>query len=421
MGSPVQEGDDLLSQWLANPEVQRWLQPAQRNEVLDKFNYKDNPEDPDNLAGNPLYLKLAFEEARLWRSGSGLPPENLEPGISGIIEKNMIDRLEKESSHIKELVSHALGYLAASRFGLTEDELVDLLSRDVDVYKSFFKKSYHLPEDLIRSAILYHRSPTEEPELQDIQPNQEEQQAAVSWLNKIRNDPEKLDEFLKVILPKAKGPRLPIVLWSRLSLDLAPYLSERLLDGSSLLYFYHRELGDVSKTLFLGNGNDKIYHEKLAEYFRAKADPIGDRSWNGHHLHGLRELPYHLTAAENMDELFHTLTDFKFLEHKAEEVGIQTSKDENGILKITSDGVLQLQDDYERALAKMPGGDKDFAGRAPLILTALETSKGLMVYCPVCNKASPIDKKMLDTVITCPQDTCNTPIKLNSFTVKREI
>ena len=58
--------------------------------------------------------------------------------------------------------------------------------------------------------------------------------------------------------------------------------------------------------------------------------------------------------------------------------------------------------------------------RAPLILTALETSQGLMVYCPVCNKHSPIQKGMLETVITCPSG-CGARLKLNPFTVKREV
>ena len=57
--------------------------------------------------------------------------------------------------------------------------------------------------------------------------------------------------------------------------------------------------------------------------------------------------------------------------------------------------------------------------RAPLIITALETSKGLMVYCPVCNKVSPITKKMLDAVIVCPQETCKAPIKLNPLHCKK--
>ena len=95
------EGDDLLSQWLASPDVHRTLQIAQRKEVLDKF---------EQSKGNPLYLRLAFEEARLWISGSGKPPkEGLVPEVKGIIEKNMIGRLESEGNHGKVLVSHAFG------------------------------------------------------------------------------------------------------------------------------------------------------------------------------------------------------------------------------------------------------------------------------------------------------------------------
>jgi hypothetical protein len=57
----------------------------------------------------------------------------------------------------------------------------------------------------------------------------------------------------------------------------------------------------------------------------------------------------------------------------------------------------------------------------PLILTALEANQGLMVYCPVCNKHSPIRREQLDQKIQCPQADCKVPIKLNPFTVKREI
>ena len=69
----------------------------------------------------------------------------LVPEVKGIIEKNMIDRLKSEGNHGEALVSHALGYLAASRYGLAEDELVDLLSRDLQVYAWFFGKSLPLP------------------------------------------------------------------------------------------------------------------------------------------------------------------------------------------------------------------------------------------------------------------------------------
>ncbi|MCX6036266.1 MAG: ATP-binding protein, partial [Chloroflexi bacterium] len=200
-GLSRQEGDDLLSQWLAS--VWRTLQPAQREEVLDKFECKELPENPDLSPGNPLYLKLAFEEARLWNSGSGQPPEQLEPGVSGIIEKNMIDRLKNEGNHGEALVAHALGYLVASRYGLTEDELLDLLSRDLQVYEWFFKKSYHLPADLVQSAIRYRRNQIMQDIKEDGAPGKDEERATLAWLKEIRNPPEQVAAFLREMLPKA--------------------------------------------------------------------------------------------------------------------------------------------------------------------------------------------------------------------------
>jgi len=410
------EGDDLLSQWLASPDVHRTLQADQRKEVLDKFE-KSN--------GNPLYLKLAFEEARLWISGSGKPPKDgLVPEVKGIIEKNLIERLESEGNHGETLVSHALGYLAASRYGLAEDELVDLLSRDLQVYAWFFHRSFHLPADLVDWAIEYRRSQTsvvkQDRKLRKGQPKKDEERAALEWLQEIheawppeiREAPKKVADFLTEVLSKAEGPRLPVVLWSRLSFDLAPYLTERLVDGSPLMTFYHRELGDVATAVFLTASKDLPSHARLADYFRFKADPAGDASWTGKYPHGLSELSYHLTRAAQNEDVFRLLTDFKFLEHKAAEVGVLERKDENGNTVKTYTGVLQLQDDFEFTL----GTD---SGRAPLIVTALDSGTGLSIYCPVCNKTSPIKKKELNSEITCPYKGCNTRLKINSFVIQR--
>lgn len=247
-GLSRQEGDDLLSQWLAS--FHRALQTAQRQEVLDSF---------EQSQGNPLYLKLAFEEARLWTSEPVPPPEPLAPGVSGIIEQNLIDRLKKDGNHGEALVAHALGYLAASRYGLAEDELLDLLSRDLQVYDWFFKQSFHVPADLVRWAIQYRRSHPTQVANEDGGPRKDEERAALVWLKEIHNppDPEQVMDFLSEVLPQADGPRLPVVLWSRLSFDLQPYLTERLVDGSPLLNFYHRELGDVATAVFLAKGKDQ--------------------------------------------------------------------------------------------------------------------------------------------------------------------
>jgi hypothetical protein len=210
------------------------------------------------------------------------------------------------------------------------------------------------------------------------------------------------------------------VLWSRLSFDLAPYLTERMVDGSSLLNFYHRELGDVSTAMFLAKGKDKPYHASLAEYFCFKADPKADQSWTGNYPHGLSEIPYHLTQAGKYDEVYQTLTDFKFLEHKVAEVGVQERKDEKENSIKTYTGVLQLQDDFEQAMEAMPGeGGAGASDRAPLIITAVDSGTGLTIHCPVCNKTSLIQKETLDTVITCSQEGCKTYLKINPFVIQR--
>jgi hypothetical protein len=253
------------------------------------------------------------------------------------------------------LVSKVLGYLAVSRYGLAEDEMVDLLSRDLEMYEWFFEKSYHLPADLVGWAIQYRRDKAAGPVIEGWKPDKDDERAALAWLREVRNPPEHVSEFLSEVLPKPAGPRLPVVLWSRLSLDLEPYLSERESEGRTLLTFYHRELDDVSKKVFLDDGKEVLFHEKLASYFRFKADPGGDGEWRGSYPRGLSELPYHLTEAEMWDQVYETLTDFRFLEQKAAEVGVLESQDEKGNSVKTYTGVFQLQEDYDRALTAMPG------------------------------------------------------------------
>ena len=409
------EGDELLSLWLSN--AGRELLPTQKKEVLDKFECKDMELVQGISPGNALYLKLAFEEARMWTSYA--PSEELTTGIAGIIKDNMFDRLMVESNHGEMLVSHALGYLSASRYGLAEEELVDLLSRDFQVYEWFFKNSYHVPADLLQLAVDYRRETEGKENLRNQEPSNEEERAASAWLKDTRTPPEQVSGFLKKVLSNPNGPRIPIVLWSRLSFDLAPYLSDRLLENVPLLNFYHRELGDVSNQEFLSGGKEQYYHEKLAEYFQTKADPKVDKSWTGNHIHGLSELPYHLTKAGKRDAVFEVMTDFKFLEHKAEEVGITKTNNDNGLVQISSDGVQQLQNDYKLVLDTFYGGDSDWnSNKAPLIRTAEKDGNDLKVFCPVCNRKSKVDKDQLGKVISCPQESCNASLKLNDFVIE---
>jgi NACHT domain- and WD repeat-containing protein len=159
------EGQALLRSWLS--EAKRTLQDAQRDEVLGKF----------AAQGLPLYLRLAFEEARLWRSFAPAGETQLADGIPALIRENLFKRLALPANHGRVMVAHSLGYLAASRHGLSEEEMIDVLSRDDEVKEDF---RAHAP-----------------------------------------NSPE--------------TDQLPVVVWSRLYFDLQPYLTERCAENTTLL------------------------------------------------------------------------------------------------------------------------------------------------------------------------------------------
>jgi len=69
---PPEEAGTLLDLWLK--DAGRTLQAAQRDQVLAAF---------EASGGTPLYLRLAFEEARLRHSDS--PIVKLAPNVSGLI------------------------------------------------------------------------------------------------------------------------------------------------------------------------------------------------------------------------------------------------------------------------------------------------------------------------------------------------
>ena len=243
------EGEDLLNKWLDN--VNRRLQPDQEKEVLDKF----------VVCGMPLYLKLAFEEARPWKSYT--EKRELSPTIPGIILE-MFKRLSSNENYGEKMFSHSLGYLAAAKNGLTEDELLDVLSLDAEVFEDFRKSSFHeLTEN-----------------------------------------------------------RLPVVVWSRLYFDLEPYLTERSADGTSLLGFYHRQLSEVMVSEYLKGDVKTERHALLGHYFNG--DFVGhsqllqfkEKGKLIYNLRKLSELPFQEAFGELWFELEQTLCDLNFIEVK---------------------------------------------------------------------------------------------------------
>ena len=273
----------------------------------------------------------------------------------------------------------------------------------------------HLPRDLVeRAAERWTHSPPEVQQETSSHPGQED--PTVAMLKELRLDPERLRIFLTDELG-LEGLQLPVVLWSRLFLDLEPYLTERRAEGGDLFSFYHRELGEVAREQYLFEGRKEEIHGRLADYFRSRADPGGGGAWDGEGVRGLSELPYHLTHAGRWDDLYETLTDFTFLEQKATRVGMVERTSSGGKKESLYAGVFQLQEDFDLALGSIPGGEEKRTGEHPLIVTAVDFGEGLVVRCPWCNTLHPLVQDWLGGEISCPNEECEGPLKVNAFTV----
>jgi len=363
---PRDDAKLLLAQWLG--DAHRTLTDAQEHEVLASF-------DPQGDGGKPLYLRLAFEEARRWKSyADGSETQLSDEGIPGVIEKNLLRRLALEEQHGAVMVSRSLGYLAAGKEGLSEDELLDVLSRD-DVVLADFRR----------------RAPNSPP-----------------------------------------VDALPPIVWSRLYHDLAPYLTERQTDGGALLAFYHRQLREAAERLFLDEteranrreGEARTEraerHAHLASYYSGQENEATLGGETTPNRRRLVELPYQQTKAELWDDVFATLTDFDFLEAKCTHVGAVDVTNASGNPSTLYMGVYLLQDDYALALRDMPGGDREGSDdRRRIIITGVDfrDGNGFVIRCPHCNTASPFDDAYRGKDISCPNDKCKGPLRVNKFIV----
>ena len=287
LSMPLEEGAALFDLWMDG--AGRTLRPDQRGDILGKY----------ERCGLPLYLKLAFEEARRWRSYDGLPKgaDNI-PGLGEDIPDILRDlfwRLSQESNHGKLLVGRSLGYLAAAKNGLSEDEMLDVLSADTEVLKNF-----------------HDRSPKS---------------------------------------PKVK--RLPAVIWSRLYYDLEPYLVERAVDGTTLLTFYHPSTFGKAVTEIYLAGEEKIaQHRKLAVYFGSQSlerERGGEKTIN---LRKTSEQVFQQRYGEMWGELRATLTDFDFLKAKVTGFGPQPLIEDYDLATVST---VEVSAEVVRSLSLIQG------------------------------------------------------------------
>ncbi len=157
----------------------------------------------------PLYISISVQEMKHLKSTDNVVnnPQNkrekqqsLKSTQRGIIEEFIVN-LSKVYHHNAEFVQKVLGYIYASKDGLSESELLQLIATDEKFVEQMAPETWH-------------ENPTKE---------------------------------------------LPIVHWSRLYNQIKPFLSLKTQDGEELMYFFHREFENVVRNL----SSQKEEHEAI--------------------------------------------------------------------------------------------------------------------------------------------------------------
>jgi len=185
-----EEAREILEQWFHSN--QRTLTEKQYQVILGKFN------------GLPLHLKLAFENAKEWHDYDN--DMDIKEDVPLSIN-SFFDSLKKK--HNEEFIEHAICYLLSGRYqGLTENEILEILVFDKEFWENIFLEK------------ITHKDHKQE-----------------------------LVDMKKALEEPETGPKvsmkIPIVVWSRLFLDLEPFLTERDADGVPIITFFHKQFNEV--------------------------------------------------------------------------------------------------------------------------------------------------------------------------------
>ncbi|MEA2017509.1 MAG: ATP-binding protein, partial [Campylobacterota bacterium] len=140
-----------------------------------------------HIVNTPLYVYMAANEMQYWKSSDKIDDDITLSLSQKDIVKDFIENLTTIHHHNQHLVQKVFGYILASKDGLSEYEILELLNTDKELVK-------HLAPDT------WHTNTTQE---------------------------------------------LPLVIWTRFYSHIKPFLSRKNQDGQELLYFFHREFIDV--------------------------------------------------------------------------------------------------------------------------------------------------------------------------------
>ena len=176
-----------------------WLSKSNRSLSVKQWDILNNLFKSSILY--PLYVKLIFDIVAKW-------PSYYVPDLAFYTCTN-IDNCIKyylrtlEGVHGKILFSRCMFYLTMSTNGLSENELEDILSIDDQVLQDVFQ---------------YHEPP-------------------------IR--------------------RFPLALWTRIKHDLSEYLTEKEIDETRVVYWFHRRFIEIAKELYVDCLQDTKQHDEL--------------------------------------------------------------------------------------------------------------------------------------------------------------
>ncbi|XP_034712568.1 uncharacterized protein LOC117934738 isoform X2 [Etheostoma cragini] len=281
----------------------------------------------------PLYLEAAYSESMLWTSCSPQASISLPASLEGLYLA-MLARLERELG--TQLVRRAASLITISRWGVTEEELLDLLAQEGKV---------------LQEVTSCHSS--------------------------------------------SGHPKVPYVLWARLKRDLGHHLTEVRTDGTWVYRWTHSELRRVCMKHYLKTDDSLMaVHADYANYYRHKSQhthifqPLAwtlDKKVNGKgmsksyrfNLRKLHGLPHHLVRSRQiLLFLSECIFNYEFLLHKA--WGLS---------------VLDVEEDLKKAV--LP--DKELVD-VEVFSGALEMSRAVLLQDP-CQLASQLLGRLGQIVI----------------------
>jgi len=234
----------IIESWLEMHH--KSLTPKQFKHILTLFEHN----------GLPLYLKIIFDQALTWRSYNEAYKNVTDKNLSESI-RSFFKNLVLEKHHSQMLVEHTLGYLSASKSGLSESEIVEVLSSDHIVMQDISNPFHKLPSTETKN-------------------------------------------------------KLPAAVWSRLYHDLLKYFTFVEFDGLSLLNFYHRKIKENSRDFYYLISKE-YYHTNLLEYFWNQ--PLIYTKTKDTNLRKLSELPYHCIQSKAYSK-FRLLYTVDFIKEK---------------------------------------------------------------------------------------------------------